>query len=274
MCYRHGSLQDPPTVIQYASSPDRHLCLLAAFAAACPRAGRRGCDRPPQPPREPVPADLGPDRAIAVREPAAQGTAPQVPGGRGVPLPGEAAAAPAGAGHLRAGSRPPGSGPAAEARRRLRPVERARRARALRSRSARPRHRRRSATRSCRAARSSGGAGRGYRRPDRRGRGASSARPLDLQPGRPRSGIRRAAPQGAPRSARARASPPPASGDPRAEYELAYSYLRSGNTSRPKWASAGSSSPIRATGWCRTPPTGSARAISSAAATARPPSSS
>ena len=48
----------------------------------------------------------------------------------------------------------------------------------------------------------------------------------------------------------------------------------SGNTSRPRWAFASSCSRIRATGSCPTRPTGSARAISSAAARARRPSSS
>ena len=69
--------------------------------------------------------DVGPDRAAAVREPAAQGTGAQVPGGRGVPLPGGRAAERARRLRRPRASRPDPrtgtAGPAAAARRCLRP---------------------------------------------------------------------------------------------------------------------------------------------------------
>ena len=67
------------------------------YARRC--TGRRGYGRAPGPARESGPVDVGPDRAAPVRESPTQGTGAQVPGGRGVPLPGGAArSAPAGFG--------------------------------------------------------------------------------------------------------------------------------------------------------------------------------
>ena len=242
------------------------------------RAGRRRRDRAPEPAREPGPADVRADRAAPVREPAAQGPAAQVPGGRGVPLPGgprrlaAALLAPSATPSRPAPAQPQPAPPQPQRRSDVfdpvRGAGCARRAAAARLDAAVRAAGRPDAGPSHAAARR---AARRDRRPDRGGRRRAARRSIGTPHGRTAAPVRRAPSPSAPGPSVAATSV----GDPACRLRRGLCLvLRRSSTSRPRWASAASCSPIRATSWCRRPPSGSARPISSAAATARRPSSS
>ena len=113
----------------------------------------------------------------------------------------------------------------------------------------------------------------GHRRPDRRGGDGTAARRSDLNP-TGRNGLRPPPPGARRPSARSPSVAATSSGDPRAEYELAYSYL----TQRQyEQAEMGFRRFLQSNPRDRLVPdasTGLAKPIFSAAASARPPSSS
>ncbi len=254
-----------------------------------------------QPARGPGAAALRPDRAAAVPEPQARGPAPEIPGGRRVPLPGaeglrrrgpRPARRPRRPRRQRPAALPPAPQPAPQKRSDAfdparSPMRPARPARSAPARAILPL--RRAAFRQA-FRRIAGGlpAIEAARRRSLDGDGPRG--PLDLSTvarsagGLPAPGL---PPQALPPPA-GRAASERAAGDrhravavadgrhgprPRTTTTSPTASCCSASTIRPRWPSASSCRPSRATAWCRTPPTGWARPITGAAATPTPSSS-